>query len=108
MIQQPVSASSCLVHLEAVLVERDRFGDAVVAADDRGVAAGVARTDEAGIQHAHVGDAVAGGQVVGGRQAVAAGADDHDVVRRLGVTGLPWQVQQGLDELVHARRSSSS
>ena len=48
MIQQPVSVLELLVHLQAVLVERHALGDAVVAADDRGVPAGVARADVVG------------------------------------------------------------
>ena len=69
-----------LVHLEGVLVEADRLGDAVVGADDRRVAAGVAGRDVVGLEDGDVRDPVAGREVVGGRQAVPAAADDDDVV----------------------------
>ncbi len=76
-----------LVHLERVLVEADRLGDAVVGADDRRVAAGVARGDVVGLEDRDVGDAVAGREVVGGRQAVPAATDDDDVVADFGASG---------------------
>ena len=57
-----------LVELERVLVEPDRLGDAVVGADDRRVAAGVARGDVVGFEDGDVRDAVAGGEVVRGRR----------------------------------------
>ena len=82
-IAAPVSSSRRLVQLEGVLVEADRLGDAVVGADDRRVPAGVARGDVVGLEDRDVRDAVAGREVVGGRQAVAAAADDDDVVGRL-------------------------
>ena len=83
MIQQPVSSSRCSYSSTLWLVEADRLGDAVVGADDRGVAARVAGADVVGLDDGDVGDAVARGEVVGGGQAVAAAADDHDVVARL-------------------------
>ena len=82
-IAAPVSSSRRLVHLERVLVEADRLGDAVVGADDRRVPAGVARRDVVGLEDGDVRDPVAGREVVRGRQAVAAAADDDDVVARL-------------------------
>ncbi len=93
------------VQIEAVLVEPDRLGDAVVGADDRGVATRVARSDVVGLEHGNVGDAVPGGQVVRGGEAVATTTDDHDVVARLGL--VPGELQQRLDELVHARTPDS-
>ena len=55
----------------------------VVRAHDGGVAAGVAAAEPALLQHGDVGDAVLLGHVIGGGEAVAAGADDDDVIGRL-------------------------
>ena len=71
-----------LPELEGVLVEGRALVVEVVGADDRGVAAGIAASDPALLQHGDVGDAVDGREVVGRRQAVAAAADDDDVVGR--------------------------
>ena len=80
-IAAPVSSSRPWYSSRRVLVEPDRLRDAVVRADDRRVAAGVARGDVVGLEDGHVRDAVPGREVVGGGQAVAAAADDDDVVR---------------------------
>ena len=96
-----------LVHLERVLVEADRLGDAVVGADDRGVAAGVARGDVVGLEDRHVRDAVAGREVVGGRQAVPAAADDDDVVARLRRVR-PADRRERVGVGAHRRRLASS
>ena len=99
-----------LVHLEGVLVEADRLGDAVVGADDRRVAAGVAGRDVVGLEDGDVRDAVAGGEVVGRRQAVAAAADDDDVVGRAALVR-PADREQGVGVFAHdrhPRRVSSS
>src|SRR4051794_7566978 len=76
-----------LVELHAPAVERRALGGAVVGADDRRVAAGRARADVALLEHGHVANAVVSRQVVGGREAVRAAADDHDVVPRLQLGG---------------------
>src|SRR6185312_2426564 len=66
----------------ALFEERDRLRHLVVRAQDRGVAAGRAGADVAALEHADVGDAVARGEVVGGREAVPAAADHDHVVAR--------------------------
>ncbi len=73
-----------------LLVEPQRFGIKahrarrdVVRPDDRGVARSVAPGEIAFLQHRHARDAVVARQVVGDREAMAAAADDDDVVGRL-------------------------
>ena len=73
-----------LPQLHRPFVEGDVAGKQVVGADDRGVAAGIARSDPAFLQHRDVADAVLLGEIVGGRQPMPAAADDHDVVGGLG------------------------
>ena len=94
------------IELHAVVVEADRFRDAVVGADDGGVAPGVPGPDVVGLDDGHVGDAVPRRQVVRRGQAMAASTDDHHVVA--GLRLVPRQFEQRLDELVHQRRSASS
>ena len=76
-----------LPEVERVRVELRVARQEVVGPHDRGVAPDVAAADVSPLQHGHVGDAVLGGEVVGGREAVPAPADDHHVVAlaRLGV-----------------------
>lgn len=62
-----------LVDVHALFVE-------IVRADDGGVAPGIAAAEPALLDHRHIGDAVLLGEIVGSTQAVAAGADDDDVV----------------------------
>ena len=69
-----------LVELHARPVELGALGRAVVRADDGRVAPGSARADVALLEDGHVRDAVVLGQVVRGREAVRAAADDDDVV----------------------------
>jgi hypothetical protein len=57
----------------------------VVGANDGGVAADVARTQPALLQHGHIGEAMLLGEVIGGGQAMPAAAHDDDVVFRLGI-----------------------
>ena len=64
-----------------------RFVPQVVGADDRGVAAGIAAAEPALLQHRDIGDAVLLGEVVGGREPMAAAADDDDVVFRAWAPG---------------------
>ena len=68
--------------LQGVLIDSGAFVPQVVRPDERGVAGHVAAGQPAALQHRHVGDAVVFGQVVRGRQAVPATADDDDVVGR--------------------------
>ncbi len=69
--------------VEGVVVEPRALVVEVVRADDGGVAPGVAAAEPALVDHRDVGDAVFLRQVVGGAEAVAAGADDDHVVGRL-------------------------
>src|SRR5438067_469471 len=69
--------------LQRMLIDRGALIPEVVGADDSGVASHVAARQPAPFQHRHVGDAMILGQVVGRRQAVAAGPHDDDVVRPL-------------------------
>ena len=68
-----------LVDLEALAVERDALGRLVVGAQDRRVAARAAGADVVHLEHGDVRDAALR-QLVGGREAVRAAADDDDVV----------------------------
>ena len=76
--------------IERMVVEPGALVVEVVRADDRGVAPGVAAAEPALLDHRDVGDAVLLGEIVGGPQPVAAGADDDHVVfaLRLGVRPL--------------------
>ena len=69
--------------LHRAFVEGIIAGQQIVGADDRRVAAGIAGADPALFQHRDVGDAVLLGEVIGGRKAMAAAADDDDVIGRL-------------------------
>ena len=69
-----------LPEVEGVVVEPGALVVEVVRADDRGVAPGVAAAEPALVDHRDVGDPVLLRQVVGGAEAVAAGADDDHVV----------------------------
>ena len=64
----------------------------VVGPDQGGVAGHVAAGEPAPLQHRDVGDAVVLGQVVRGRQAVAAAADDDHVVGPLRLRVAPEEV----------------
>ncbi len=77
-----------LPELHRLLVQVRRLVPQVVGADDRRVAARVAAADPALLQHRDVGDAVLLGEVVRGREPVAAAADDDDVVLAPGL-GIP-------------------
>src|SRR5690348_16663133 len=61
----------------------------IIRAHDRGVAPGVAQAERALLQHRDVGDAVLLGEVIGGREPMAAAADNDDVVTRLGFGRAP-------------------
>ena len=68
--------------LQRVVVDAGALVIEVVGADDGGVAAGIAAAEPALFQHRDIGDAVLLGEVVGGGEAMAAGADDDDIVFR--------------------------
>ena len=95
------------VELDASLVERGALGRAVVGADNGRVAACGAGADVALVEHRDVRDAVVPRQVVGGREPVRAGADDHDVVALLQLTaGTPHALQA--EDVSHSMPSSTS
>ena len=75
------------VHLEAPLVQRHRLGRVVVRADDLRVAARRSGADVARLEHRDIRDAMTLGQIVRGREAVHAAADDDDVIARAGFLG---------------------
>ena len=77
------SRRQALVELDALAVERRALGRAVVRADDRRVPPGRARADVRAARGRDVLDAVVLREVVRGREAVRAAADDHDVVAAL-------------------------
>ena len=66
--------------LHRVVVDAGALVVEIVGADDGGVAAGIAAAEPALLQHRDIGDAVLLGEVIGGGQPMAAGADDDDVV----------------------------
>ena len=68
------------VQLHGPVVEADALGGQVVRPQDGRVAARAAAADVPRLQHGDVGDPVVDGQVVGGREAVHAAADDDHVV----------------------------
>src|SRR4029077_1512487 len=82
------------------LVEPDPLGGAVVGADDGRVAARAAGAEVVLLQHRDVRDAEVLRQVVRGRHAVPAAADDHDVVGLLQLGPLPPGAT--LEETTHA------
>src|SRR6185295_3585683 len=69
-----------LPQLERVLVDRGALVPEVVRADDRRVAGDVPARQPAALEHGDVGDAVLLREVVRGREAVPAAADDDDLV----------------------------
>ena len=78
-----------LVEPEREIVERDALGIEIIGADRCGVAAGIAATQPALLDHGDVADAVVLREVVGGGQPVAAAADDHRVILRLRLRRAP-------------------
>ena len=69
-----------IINREFAPSEADGLGDAVVGADDRGVAPAVATADVLALEDGDVADAVIASEVVGQCQTVNATADDHYVV----------------------------
>jgi len=96
-----------VVEVERGLVEARPLRGPVVRPHDRRVAPRAAGADVALLQHRDVGDAVVLGQVVGGRQALHAAADDDDVVallqRQAGAPHAP-----GTKQVLHPRIRSPS
>jgi hypothetical protein len=94
-----------LPEVERVIVELGALVVEVVRADDRGVAAGVAAAEPALVDHRDRCDPVLLREVIGGAEAVAAGADDDHVVGRLGLRVRPLRRpvllagQRALDDL---------
>src|ERR1700691_490209 len=82
-------ARQALVEPEREVVESDRFGIKVVRPHDRRVAAGVAAAEPALFDHADAGAIVGLGEVIGGREAMSAAADDDEIIGRLGLRLAP-------------------
>ncbi len=78
-----------LPQFQRVLVKRLAFLPQIVRPDDCGVAAGIAAAKPALFQDRHVADGVLLGKVIGGRKAVAARANDHDIVASFGLRRAP-------------------
>ena len=71
--------------LEGQLHQGVQLGQAIVGADNGRIAPGIAATDPASLQNRDLADAVHGGEIEGGSQAMTAAADDDHVIMRLGV-----------------------
>ena len=71
-----------LPQFQRVLIEADIVRQEVIRADDGGITADVTESDRTLLQHRHIADAEFTRQVIRGRQAVAAAADDHHPVAR--------------------------
>src|SRR5579883_3309170 len=69
--------------LQRMLVEMRAVVPEVVGADDGRIAAGIAAADPSLLEDGDIGDAVILGEIIGRREAVAAAADDDDVIGRL-------------------------
>ncbi len=76
------SALKPFPQLQGVIVETHIFRPEVVGADDRRVAPDVAQANRALLDDGHVADPEFGGEVVGGRQPLAAGSDNNHLVAR--------------------------
>src|SRR5262249_47559891 len=74
---------------DRVVVDPGAFVVEIVGTDDGGVAAGISAAEPALFEHGDIGDAVFLGEVVGGGEAMAAGADDDDIVFRAWLGGGP-------------------
>ena len=96
------SADSRSYMLDAGVVEARALGRLVVRAQDRRVAPRGARADVALLEHGHVADAELA-EVVRGRQAVRAAADDHDVVA-VAQLAAPAPHPPGPEDLTHRAR----
>ena len=77
-----------LIEADGFVVEAHALRRQIVRADDGRVAGGVAAGEIALVQHRDIGDAPVLGQVIGRGEAMAAGADDDDVVGGLQLRGL--------------------
>jgi hypothetical protein len=97
--------------LHREFVKRDVAGQQIVGADDRGVAADIAAADPCLFKHRDVGDAVLPGEIIGGRKAMTAAADNHDVIFVAGFGVAPLRLpalvagecvdQQGCQRIAH-------
>src|SRR4029077_6236552 len=77
LVRQP------LIEPEREVIEGDRLGIEVVRPHDGGVASGVAAAEPALLDHADTRALVSLREVIGGREPMAAAADDGEVVSRL-------------------------
>src|SRR5258705_10079404 len=79
-----------------MFVKRRAFVEQVVRADDGGIAAGVAAAEPTTLKHGDVGDAVLLCEIVGGREAMPAAADDQYVVFGLWFGRAPLRAPAGM------------
>src|SRR6266508_999083 len=96
-----------LVERDAAPVELGTLGGAVVRADDRRVAPGCTGADVALLEDGDVGDSVVLREVVRGREAVRAAADDHDLVAALQLATRPPHAFDA-EEPLHPRPAMTS
>jgi hypothetical protein len=106
-----------LVEPQRKIVEARTLGIQVIRTYDRRIAAGVAATDPAALEHGDIRDAMVLGEIIRGRKPVAAAADHDDVVlgfrRGRFPRGRPVAVtreraaQQGPGRIFHALAGSA-
>ena len=77
------------VKLQRLLIDGGAFVPQIVGPDDRRVAARVAAAEPSFLDHRDVANTVFLGQIIGGRQTMAAGADDNHFVFRLRLRTAP-------------------
>ena len=82
--------------LDRVFVDRLALLPEIVGADDRGVAPGVAAAEPALLDHGDVPHPVFAGEIIGGGQPMAAGAQDDGVIGRLGIRRAPLRGPVGV------------
>ena len=75
--------------LQCVLIQAGGLVVQIIRAHDGGIAAGVAAAQPAFFEHGDVGDAAFFGQIIRGRQPVAAAADNHDPIGFFGRRAAP-------------------
>ncbi len=73
-------APETLIELQGMIEKGGALRPEIIRARDLGVATGVAAAEEAFLEHGDVAGAVFVGEIVRGRQAMSAGADDHNII----------------------------
>src|SRR5690606_13411706 len=82
-------AAKSLPQFERVIVDRRALVEEVVGADDRRVPPGIAAADPALLHHRDIGQPMLPGEVVGSGEAMPAAANDHRLVKGLGLRAAP-------------------